>query len=79
MGIYEPSDMDEIYEIKETHSYLKVLCKMSKKCAFSVWFKFQKNRFGEYIQIKCHRSKNAAESPKLIKFPIYISINQCFI
>lgn len=56
MGIYEPSDMDDIYEIKETQSYLKVLCKISKKCAFSVWFKFQKNRFGDYIQIKCHRS-----------------------
>ena len=56
MGIYEPIDMEQIYDIRETLSYLKVQCMASKKCAFSVWFKFQKNCYGDLVDIKYHRN-----------------------
>lgn len=34
------NDVKEIYEHRITSSYINVRCKISKKCRFMVWYKF---------------------------------------
>jgi len=35
------NDTKEIYEHRSTANYINVRCKVSKKCRFMVWYKFE--------------------------------------
>ena len=48
----------EIYEPRETPSYMTVKCKKHMKCKYDIWFKMEKNADGEPINFVFFRGIN---------------------
>lgn len=50
--------IDDLYQYTQTPSYINVRCAISRKCRFAMWYKYEKNKSEETINIKWFRTIN---------------------
>ena len=48
----------EIYQAKETPSYINVRCSVHKKCRFAMWYKYDRSAKGGLVNIRWFRTIN---------------------